>query len=185
MRLINSTVYPAFDSDKAIGLYALVVVEWMRGLSLATIIRKRIEYHQRRGQTPKLSLVIRSTMELIEQIARFRAPKYVSSYIDVLNVFLREIGREPSGETDLNIALAMEFGVSSKTLISLMELGLSRMSAVALFEKIADDTLTRDQCVAWVQEHNGQLDGLDIPAIIVRELRQVFAIESLREENGN
>lgn len=65
----------------------------------------------------------------------------------------------------------MEFGVSSRTLISLMELGLSRMTAVALYEKMAQENLDQDQARNWVTDRAAQLDSLDLPVIIVRELR--------------
>ena len=52
-----------------------------------------------------------------------------------------------------------------------MELGLSRMSAVALYEKIARDDLNKEDCIAWVTERDTQFEGMDIPAIILREIR--------------
>ena len=53
-----------------------------------------------------------------------------------------------------------------------MELGLSRMSAVALYEKIARDDLTKEGCIAWVLERSSQLEGMDIPVLILREIRE-------------
>ena len=116
-------------------------------------------------------MLIRHTMELVEQIARFRAPKYLSAYVDVLNLHLREIGREDLIDHGPDIGTQLEFGVSSLTLLSLMELGLSRMSAVALYEKIARDDLSKEDCLAWVAERESQFEGMDIPAVILREIR--------------
>jgi hypothetical protein len=59
--------------------------------------------------------------------------------------------------------------VSSTTLLSLMELGLSRMSAVALYEKIARDDLGRDGCLSWINEHGPNFAGMDLPNLIMRE----------------
>ena len=109
-------------------------------------------------------------MEYVEQIARFKAPKYFSAYMDVLHIHLRAIGRDDLVEDGLDIGTQLEFGVSSRTLLSLMELGLSRMSAVALYEKIAKDDLSKDQCLAWVADRIDQFAGMDIPAIILREI---------------
>ena len=53
-----------------------------------------------------------------------------------------------------------------------MELGLSRMSAVALYEKIVRDDLDRPGCLAWFAQHNRELDGMDIPVLIIREVRE-------------
>ena len=62
-----------------------------------------------------------------------------------------------------------------------MELGLSRMSAVALYEKISRDDLDKSECVAWVIERQNQLGAMDIPAIIVREVRERILINQPRE----
>jgi superfamily II DNA/RNA helicase len=170
MRRINANILPIFTPDGLVPLHALIVVEWLRGLSLSVIIRKRIEYQQRNRRPYKLAVLIRDTMDIVEQTARFKAPKYISAYVDILNIHLRETGRDDLIDDELDIGLALEFGVSSMTLLSLMELGLSRMSAVALYEKIARDDLDRLGCVTWIEEHAPHFEGMDIPNIIIREI---------------
>ncbi len=171
MRRINQYLFPAFMPDKIIPLHALIVVQWLKGFSLSRMIERNIEYHRRNSRSFKLPVLIRSTMELVEQVARFRAPKYLSAYVDVLNMHLAEIGRDDLIDHDLDIGTQLEFGVSSRTLLSLIELGLSRVSAVALYEKIARDDLSREDCIAWVRERDAQFEAMDIPAIIRREIR--------------
>jgi superfamily II DNA/RNA helicase len=172
MGRINEHLFPAFVPDGRIRLYALIVFKWLKGYSLARIIRDSIEWHQTVSKSFRLPELIRGTMELVEQVARFKAPKYLSAYMDVLHLHLREIGRDDLIEDGLDIGTQLEFGVSSTTLLSLMELGLSRMSAVALYEKIARDDLNRDECVTWIAERATQLSAMDIPAVIVREVRE-------------
>jgi hypothetical protein len=174
MSRINGNIYPVFLPDKLIPLHALIVVEWLRGLSLSAIIGKRIDYHQRNGKTYSLPVLIRETMGMVEETARFKAPKYVSAYVDILKYFLSEIGRTDLIDEDFDIGIALEYGVSSKTLLSLMELGLSRMSAVALYEKIARDDLDRQGCLTWITEHMPNFEGMDLPSLIVREVLQVL-----------
>ncbi|WP_246709422.1 hypothetical protein [Bradyrhizobium sp. 6(2017)] len=137
MRRINQYLFPAFTLDGIIPLHALIVVQWLKGFSLSRMIERNIDYHRRTGRSFKLPVLIRDTMELVEQIARFRAPKYLSAYVDILNVHLVSIRREDLIDNDVDIGTQLEFGVSSRTLLSLIELGLSRVSAVALYEKIA------------------------------------------------
>lgn len=176
MKRINTHVFPVFTPDGLVPLHALIVVEWLRGLSLAAIIRKRIEYNENNGRSYKLPVLIRETMDIVEQTARFKAPKYLSSYMDVLREYLREVGREDLIEDDIDLGVALEFGVSSVTLLSLMELGLSRMSAVELYEKIARDDLDKEGCIAWVQQHAPTFEGMDIPSLIVREVLATIPI---------
>jgi len=87
-------------------------------------------------------------------------------------VHLANIDRVDLIDDELDIGVSLEFGVSSKTLMSLMELGLSRMSAVALYEKIARDDLDKDGCLAWIKERSPQFEGMDIPNIILREVNE-------------
>ncbi|WP_312346074.1 DEAD/DEAH box helicase [Stenotrophomonas acidaminiphila] len=172
MGRVNENLFFAFTPKTRIRLYALIVIKWLKGYSLARIIRDSIDWHQEVGRSFKLPELIRDTMELVEQIARFRAPKYLSAYMDVLYLHLREIGREDLIDDGLDIGMQLEFGVSSTTLLSLMELGLSRMSAVALYEKIARDDLSKEGCIAWVYERANQFHAMGIPAIIIREVRE-------------
>ena len=169
---INATLYPAFDPETRINLYALIVVRWLSGQSLAEIIRRNIEWHERVKRSFRLPALIRQTMELVEQIARFVAPKYLSAYMDVLHLHYRSIGRDDLIVHGLDIGTQLEFGVSTRTLISLMELGLSRMSAVALYEEIVRDDLSQDECRQWVTERADQLEGMNIPTVIIQELRE-------------
>jgi len=177
MRRINANLYPVFLPDSLIPLHALVVVEWLKGLSLAAIIRKRIEYQQRNNRSFKLPVLIRETMSMVEETARFKAPKYISAYMDVLRLFLTEAEREDLIDEDFDIGIALEFGVSSITLLSLMELGPSRMSAVALYEKIARDDLDKEGCLAWINQHGPNFAGMDLPNLIVRETLQVSGLD--------
>jgi hypothetical protein len=183
MERVNEHVWPAFTPPGLIPLHSLIVVQWLRGLSLPTIIRKRIEFHRSRDIQFDMSSLIRSTLELIEGVARFNAPKFFSAYVDVLNHHLREIGREDLIDHDLDIGVALELGVSSVTLRSLMELGMSRTGAVALYEKIALDNLSERGCIEWVMLQKDNLDNIGLPVIIVREVRDRILSLAV-EENG-
>ncbi|NSY99586.1 DEAD/DEAH box helicase [Agrobacterium tumefaciens] len=183
MERLNEHVLPVFLPGTLIPLHALIVLEWMKGFSLPTIIRKRIEYLQRRGTEFDTAQVIRNTLELIEGTARFLAPRYFSAYVDVLNQHLQEIGREDLIDHDLDIGVALEFGVTSITMRSLMELGMSRISAVALYEVIALDGLDEHGCIQWVTERRDQLDSIGLPAIVVREVRERVLVKVPLEGN--
>lgn len=172
MQTINAHVYPAFKPEQLIYGHAVTVQRWLRGWSLARMITKRIENLRRSGKTVNIPQVCRQTMEMVEQTARFAAPKYIAAYVDVLRVHLDAIGRADLLRDRFDIGLALEFGISTQTLLSLMELGLSRMSAVALYEVIAKDDLDQDACRNWMRTNGNALESAGIPFIIVRELRE-------------
>lgn len=185
MDRINIHLFDAFTPGNRNRLYALIIVKWLKGFSLAKIISDSIEWHKNNGKSFKLPDLIRGTMELVEQIARFKAPKYLSAYMDVLHLYLSEIGREDLIDNGLDIGTQLEFGVSSTTLLSLMELGLSRMASVALYEKIARDNLTKEECMKWIFERIEQLKAMGIPALICREVQALVHISNGQTNNTN
>ncbi|CAH1655023.1 DEAD/DEAH box helicase [Hyphomicrobiales bacterium] len=172
MQTINDHLYPAFKPDDLIYGHAVTVHRWLRGWSLARMIKARIENLRRNGKAVDIPKICRQTMEMVEQTARFAAPKYIAAYVDVLRFHLDGIGRADLLRDRFDIGLALEFGISTQTLLSLMELGLSRMSAVALYEVIAMDDLDQDACRNWMRTNGHALEGAGIPFIIVRELRE-------------
>jgi superfamily II DNA/RNA helicase len=179
MQTINNHLYPAFKPDELIYGHAVTVQRWLRGWSLARMIKTRIDNLQRNGKAVNIPKVCRQTMEMVEQTARFAAPKYIAAYIDVLRVHLDGIGRTDLLRDRFDIGLALEFGISTKTLLSLMELGLSRMSAVALYEVIAKDDLDPETCRDWRRYNADALESAGVPLIIVRELRERLLREPL------
>jgi superfamily II DNA/RNA helicase len=64
MMRINKHLFPAFVPEGRARLFALIVVQWLQGFSLARIIRRNIEYHEERKLTYKLPFLIRNTMDM-------------------------------------------------------------------------------------------------------------------------
>lgn len=99
----------------------------------------------------------------------------MACYTDLLRVFLEEIGRSELIEAvpdDLNVML--ELGVSRRTHIALMGLGLSRSSAVMRSEIITDDRMDEDSALAWLME--GLWRQLDLPQLVRAEIDRVIAV---------
>jgi hypothetical protein len=107
-------------------------------------------------------------MKDVEEVARFQAPKYLSCYIDVLKQHLIAVGRSDLLTSDLDINILLEFGVPGGTQLSLMGLGLSRTSALALAEFIAADSLSEEACVSWLRENDWR--SLNLPALVKRDI---------------
>ncbi|MFA6132812.1 MAG: DEAD/DEAH box helicase [Phycisphaerae bacterium] len=153
--------------------YAILVVNWMRGYPLPRIIADRVRYNEDHDRPYKIDSLIRETMADIEQYARFRFPHYVASYIDVLRHFFtsRRLEKEAAAIPDIGIML--EFGASQKTQLSLMSLGLSRTSAIAISEFIADDSLSENECLEWLSVSKWKSRTLS--AVIRLETERILA----------
>jgi hypothetical protein len=146
IRLIDRiSKYLSGDSEKLNYPQALLVLNWIKGDSLSFIFSKNWRYWKEQGKT--LPNVIRDTMRKIEEYARFKFVKYSSCYIDVLKYYFNSIEREDLIEEIPDINIWLEFGTSQMTQVSLMSIGLSRTTAIAVSELIVADSLTVRECV--------------------------------------
>ena len=173
---INKHLYPAFEPDKAILPFAFITVDWMRGKPLGKMISERLNRerskseYQTDGELP-YAKIIRETMEDVEQIARFRSPKFLSAYLDVLRLVFIKQGAEQEFPDDLKFDLYLEFGVSTQTLLSLIGIGLSRTSAIAMNEFLGQADLDEPQVLEKLSSR--AWETLDLPVIVKREIRRV------------
>jgi hypothetical protein len=151
----------------------------MRGYPLARLIAERIAFYTKRGDDVKVAATIRSTMDDVEQIARFEAPKYLACYLDVLRFHLEQTGKPELAAEMPDLTMMLELGVSRQTELSLMALGLSRTTAVALSELIVADDLDREGALAWLSQQN--LAALDLAALIKVEVSEILSARGLSE----
>jgi len=161
---INRYLGKVFGQGNRVRQLALLIVDWMRGYPLARIISSRERYYGRND----LHGLIRNTMKDVEEYARFQAPKYLACYVDILRVYLEHIERKDLVKRLLELNVLLEFGVSQKTQLSLIGLGLSRSSAIAISEIIADDSFNEDECLKWLKENDWMTQ--DMPELINREV---------------
>lgn len=171
---INKFVARVFWPNGLVPMFALITTEWMRGQSLGQIIGQRIAYLDRHERSYELQAVIRETMKDVEETARFKAPKYLSAYLDVLKVHLDQVGRSDLLSPDLRFDLYLEFGVATQTLLSLIGLGLSRNTAIALNEFLANDQLTENQILAMLATNEWR--QYSIPAVVKRDIEHALSV---------
>ena len=153
---------------------AMLVVKWMRGYTLSRIISENEEYFNsdKSKIKKKLPAIIRDTMRDVEEYVRFLFVKQSACYVDILRHYLSSINSELIGQIpSLNIWL--EFGASQDTQIALMNLGMSRTSAIALSEYIAADNYDTKKCIEWIKAADIEL--LDLSVIIKEEIKQIMS----------
>lgn len=164
---------------------ALLITRWMRGAPLARLISDRVDYYKSRSNPPRLATTIRNTMADVEKVARFEAPKYLACYLDLLRF---EFGRRGIANqiVDLpDVSMLLELGVSRTTELSMIALGLSRTSAVALSEHVIDDELSTQQCLQWLRQRD--LEALALPVLVQHEIEALLQRrpESAATETGD
>lgn len=173
-RVRNHLKAPFSPSGGYLHAQAILIREWMRGRPLPRLISKRIEYEKKAHPTKKeetlIAAAIRNTMRDVEQFARFQAPKYLTCYVDILAFYLAESKSEVT-MPEMDLSMMLEMGVARTSELSMMTLGLSRASAIALQKYAMDDAMTREEVIVWLREQD--IDTMDIPALVREEIARV------------
>lgn len=146
---------------------SILLINWMAGFPLSYIIRATYTSYQRSEKyagKKTIHAVIREVMDNVETFARFRFAKDSSCYIDILRYYLKEIKRDDLVEQIPQLNLWLEFGVSQKTHLSLLSLGLTRNTVVELTRYITDTNMNREQALNWIRKQD--IDQFDLSPII-------------------
>lgn len=156
------------DSPQLSYYHAILVVNWMKGYPLSRIINSNYKYWKDKGKS--LSQVIRDTMRDIEEYVRFKFAKYSGCYIDVLKHFLKNV--RPDLIKDIpELNIWVEFGVSEKTQISLINLGLSRHAAIELSSYITNKKSTTEESKNWLITND--LSKIELSKAIKKEIDKI------------
>ena len=165
-------------SDYPIALNAsrsVLLINWMAGKPLSYLISQSYRSYQnnlKHKDKKKLPEVIREVMNNVEEFVRFRFAKDSSCYIDVLRYFLELHNRQDLLASIPQLNLWLEFGVSQKTHLSLLSLGLSRNSVIELTTYITRTGMTKEESLDWLREQN--LEQLDLSPIIIEDIKKVL-----------
>lgn len=153
---------------------AITAVDWMRGKPLAVLISKRETVNERREKPAKLSRVIIDVMNDVEEYARFKIPKYLRAFLDVLYFHTRQAGMSEVIRELPNLELWLELGVSVRTQLSLMELGMSRTGAIEVFELMMNDNMNKAETLAWLRSSDPAV-LINLPELVKQEVTRVLA----------
>jgi len=167
LEFVTSSLASGFGGDSRQWQLTFLSVNWMRGYPLARLIDERADWLAKNDpKPPSLASTIRAVMGDVEQYVRFRVPKYLSCYNDLVHLAALErnidLGESP------DVAMMLELGVNTETKASLMSLGLSRAATLKLAELILVDNFSPRQASIFLE----RIDELaiDVPTLIRREI---------------
>ena len=154
---------------------SILVTNWMRGYGLARIISDNIKWNEKQNTKKSLAAIIRDTMREIEEYARFKFLKYTTCYLDVLRFHLNTLQRSDLLESIPQLSLWLESGTSQTTQISLMSMGLTRMTALEIAELMIDTNMSKEQCIKWFEEND--VHSMDISPTMLSEIDKVLELQ--------
>lgn len=156
----------------------VTALKWMRGEPLTQLVREAVKFKlsvARKATKSKpdqavVDAAIRDMFTLIEQTIRFKLVQWAKAYVDLLKYALEAEGRPEMVPLVYDFSLALELGVSTTTGRSLVEFGLSRITASAIAGLITDSSLTPDKVKAWIRSQPEEMLS-QLSSLIVAELR--------------
>jgi hypothetical protein len=173
-RLAKTTTPRLAPTPKWGYMLALLVTKWMRGYPLARLISERIDWAKKHDKPINTARAIRGVMEDVEQIARFEAPRALACYRDVLRFHLEEESQAKLIDDIPDFSVLLEYGVAQQTQVSLISVGLSRSTAVALSEIIVADDFDEEKVVKWLIDNERLWREADLPELSKTEVMKVM-----------
>lgn len=157
----------------------VTALKWMQGEPLTQLVAEAVKYKKKIAQqtnTRPLTQVaidgaIRDMFTLIEQTIRFKLVQWAKAYVDLLKYALVQEGLDDMVTQVYDFSLALELGVSTRTGRSLVEFGLSRITAAAIASLITDSSLSSDQIRSWFLRQSASLIQ-QLSPLVVAELRE-------------
>jgi hypothetical protein len=141
----------------------------MRGYPLPRIIQSQLTRYPNRD--PRR--VIRDTLSIVENDIRFRAVRVFTTYNSLLALAYQEEGIVDGVATIQSIPLFLELGASDRTMISFMELGVSRATAVELARRVRKRDMDPGEALRWLQ--NCIPEELRVSATMTKEVARLQA----------
>lgn len=161
--------YPA--KDKTYLFVTYLALRWMKGDPLPKIIEDSIDYKRRSGASPNIPTVIRQTLADIEYRLRFEYVRLTTCYNALLKFALEESENRELIPSIPAIPVYLEVGACTATMMSFMELGMSRYTAAKLHLRPARSDLSAQSAREWLKRQD--VDALDIPRASASEIRRL------------
>ena len=168
LSLCHRTILPKSGSERQNKFFATMILKWMQGISIPELVEDRIRFNG----GASIATNIRATLGLVETELRFNYVRTFGCYAAVLAEAFRTAGLVDLLRSLPSIPLYLEVGASDKTMISLISLGLSRMSAKRLSNICPVKTFNVADVRAWLLRQD--LDVLGFSTHIKREVERVL-----------
>jgi len=157
----------------------VTALKWMKGEPLTQLVAEAVKYKKKVAQQTNnrpltqaaIDGAIRDMFTLIEQTIRFKLVQWAKAYVDLVKYVLAQEGLDDMVRQVYDFSLALELRGSTRTGRSLVEFGLSRITASAIASLITDSSLSSDQVRSWFLQQSESLMQ-QLSPLVVTELRE-------------
>ena len=153
---IHGTLLARPGSVRQNRFFALMIVRWMRGVSIAELVDGRIASQP----SANINKAIRDTLDLIEKELRFNYVRSFGAYAEILREAYMVTGNKELADSIPSVSLYLEVGASDKTMVSFMSMGLSRLVAKRLNDMCPVKSYDVEDAKRWLLRQNPASLGL-------------------------
>jgi superfamily II DNA/RNA helicase len=175
MKKIIQLVYNKFDGaeNNSYVFYSWLAGQWIYNTPLKQIIAARLQKQRGNGDTRSTSTLIRELLHTLEKVVRFTLVKYYVAYTSILSLIYFERDDIAASESIEPFHVYLECGASDRVALNLIAIGLSRVTALAVYNKITfpQDSSPED-CFSKLSQMN--LDNLNVPKLCIEEIRELL-----------
>ena len=159
-------------NDRTYVYLTLMSYRWMAGQSYRMIIDQAIKHdrEQRKSNKKNPSTVIREVLATINDDVRYKMVKLTRCYGTILDYTLRTNGYDVEQFSIPDLPLYLEIGASSTTMVSLISLGLSRITARIVAERISARDWDTGRVLEWLRQRS---TSLNVPDVLQAEIRRI------------
>lgn len=160
--------------DERFKFHSQLACKWIYNTPLKQIIAGHIDYcRNENNDDRKASTIIRELLRTLEKEIRYRLVKHFIAYTSILALVLRERNDVATEESIEPFHIYLECGASDRIALNLIALGFSRVTAIALHDKVAfPPDATPEECLNKLGKIN--IENLNISKLSIREVRELL-----------
>lgn len=168
-KIINEIFQNIYNNQYT--LYSAFASSWIHNKPMYNIILD----HQNLKKEKNIDQIIREVLDIIENKIRYIYVLHTYAYIDILKITILKKNLDFDLDSIPNLPLYLECGASDPVVLSLISLGLSRLTSIKLknSNQFACEEPTVRNCLNLLQEIN--INILDIPEVCKREVRALVS----------
>ncbi|QXH95911.1 DEAD/DEAH box helicase [Pseudomonas ogarae] len=161
-----------YDTSERLSRFqAAIAIKWMKGISLPQIIQNQID----RQPDKDTRALIRETLSTIEKEIRFKLVRLFGCFLSLLKYALESRNMSSMLDSAVPLTLFLEVGASDRTMISLMSMGLSRVSAKRLTEKSVSKHMDVSAARRWLKQL--KLERMGLSELMIEEVRKIISFK--------
>jgi hypothetical protein len=150
------------ENNESYVYYALIAKFWLLHMPYRMILQGNIDYETdetRDGHKPYskklVNKLINNLDRVLEDTLKFEYARALRCYVDVISRILQLRGEYPPFCKELPMYL--EAGASDPRIFVLLSAGLSRNTAVEIYDEIPNNVRDVQSCIEWLRENRNAI----------------------------